>query len=157
MPGWQRHLSGVPGQLLVFDEHTLFGVNVFSEKVRVRRGITPGKRGYRVFARTHDAKKDKWSEFILVRVQAMVLAGKNLFVAGVPDVVPDDDPLAAFEGRKGGALWTVSAADGKIAAKTQLAAPVFDGLIAADGRLFLSTTDGRVLCFGTEEEHRNQQ
>jgi len=157
-PGWARHLSGVPGQILVFDEHTLFGVNVFTETVRVRRGFTPGKKGFRLFARKHGAKKDTWSEFIPVRVRAMVLAGKNLFVAGPPDVVPKDDPLAAFEGRKGGALWTVSAADGKIAARTQLdAPPAFDGLIAADGRLFLSTSDGRVLCFGTGEECRNQE
>ncbi|MHC4403805.1 MAG: hypothetical protein ACYTG0_29455 [Planctomycetota bacterium] len=28
--------------------------------------------------------------------------------------------------------------------------PVFDGLIAAAGRLLMSTTDGRVVCFGPQ-------
>ena len=157
-PGWRRHLSGVPGQILVFDEQTLFGVNVFTKGVRVRRGFTPGEKGFRLFARRHGAKKDTWSKFLPVNIRAMVLAGKNLFVAGAPDVVPDDDPLAAFEGRRGGALWTVSAADGQIAARTELdAPPAFDGLIAADGRLFLSTSDGRVLCFGAKEDDSTEE
>ncbi len=149
-PGWARHLSGVPGQLLVFDEHTLFGVNVFTKNVRVRRGFAPGEKGVRLFARNHGTKKDIWSKFLPVNIRAMVLAGRNLFVAGPPDVVPDDDPLAAFEGRKGSVLWTVSAADGNIVAQAELdAPPVFDGLIAADARLFMSCEDGKVISFGT--------
>ena len=36
----------------------------------------------------------------------------------------------------------------RMAAEWKLdALPVFDGLIAADGRLFLSTADGKVRCF----------
>jgi len=148
-PGWARKLSGVPGQLLAFDENTLVGVNVFTRNIRVRRGFTPGQKGVRLFARDHDARKDKWSGFVPVNVRAMVLAERNLFVAGPPDVVPANDPLAALEGRKGGVLWTISARDGEMTAQSTFdAPPVFDGLIAADRRLFLSTTDGRVLCFG---------
>jgi hypothetical protein len=37
----------------------------------------------------------------------------KLFVAGPPDVIPEDDPLAAFEGRKGADLWAVSASTGE--------------------------------------------
>ena len=45
-------------------------------------------------------------------------------------------------------MWAVSAADGKKLAEQKLdSPPVFDGLIAAGGRLYLATTDGRVLCF----------
>jgi len=45
----------------------------------------------------------------------------------------------------------VSAADGrKVAEYTLDAPPVFDGLIAARGRLYLSTTDGKVLCMAGE-------
>jgi len=150
-PGWRRHLGGVPGQILVFDDRTLFGVNVFTERVRVRRGFTPGKRGFRLFARKHGAKKDTWSKFLPLNIRAMVLAGKALFVAGPPDVVSEDDPLAAFEGRSGGALWTVSAADGKTTARTKLdAPPVFDGLIAAGGRIYMVTVDGKVICYSNK-------
>ena len=151
-PGWDRHMRSVPayGQILSFDEHTLFGVHVFTATVRVRRGFFPGTKGYRLFARDHDAKKDKWSVFIPVRVRAMVAAGEKLFVAGPPDVVPDDDPLAALEGRRGAVLWAFSGDDGKKLAEVERldALPVYDGLIAAAERLYLSTADGRVICFG---------
>jgi hypothetical protein len=32
------------------------------------------------------------------------------------------------------------------------APPVYDGLIAAGGSLYLSTTDGTIHCFGTNEQ-----
>jgi hypothetical protein len=80
----------------------------------------------------------------------MVAAGKKLFVAGPPDVVPDDDPLAAFEGRRGALLWAFSCKDGqKLTEVAKLdALPVCDGLIAAKQRLYLSLKDGRVMCLG---------
>jgi hypothetical protein len=78
----------------------------------------------------------------------MVLAGQRLLLAGPPDVIDEDDPYGAFEGRKGGLLWAVSTTDGKRLAQYQLdAAVVFDGLIAARERLFLTTTDGCVSCW----------
>jgi len=154
-PGWDRKMRRVPsyGQLLVFDDRTHYGIHVFTDSIRVRRGFTPGGKGYRLFARDHDAKEDKWSVLVPIRVRAMVLAGEKLFVAGPPDVVPADDPLAAFEGRNGGVLWAVSGSDGQKLAQVQRldAPPAYDGLIAAAGRLFLSTTDGQVLCFGQQE------
>ena len=107
----------------------------------------------------------KWTLRIPVRVQAMVLspsagsprpegsgsktvqAGEHLFVAGLPDVVPVEDPMAAFEGRMGSRLWVVSAADGKKLTEYKLdSVPVFDGMIAAEGRLYLATTGGRIVC-----------
>jgi hypothetical protein len=79
----------------------------------------------------------------------MVLAGQRLFLAGPPDVVPEDDPLAGLDGRLGGVLRVVHATDGKTVADYPLQArPVFDGLIAAQGRLLLSTQDGSLHCLG---------
>jgi hypothetical protein len=79
----------------------------------------------------------------------MVLAGDRLYLAGPPDVVLGDDPLAAFEGRLGAKLWVVAAESGRRLEQYHLAAlPAFDGLIAARGNLYLSTTDGRLLCIG---------
>ena len=93
---------------------------------------------------------DTWSVHIPIRVRAMVLASDRLFVAGPPDVIPDDDPAAAFEGRKGGDLWAVSAETGKKIDDVYHtdAPPVYDGLIAAGGSLYLSTTGGTIYCFG---------
>ena len=81
-----------------------------------------------------------------------LLAKDKLFLAGPPDVIPEDDPTAAFEGRLGGDLWALSATDGKTLAKLErlAAPPVYDGLIAANRALYLSTTDGKVHCFGAK-------
>ncbi|MBN1343327.1 MAG: PQQ-binding-like beta-propeller repeat protein [Phycisphaerae bacterium] len=97
------------------------------------------------------AKPPKWAEWVPVRVRAMVLAGKTLFVAGPPDVLEPDDPLGAFQGRKGAVLRAVSSEDGSKLSEARLdCPPVFDGMIAADGRLYLST-NGKVLCFAGKQ------
>ncbi len=88
-----------------------------------------------------------WRQWIKVRIRAMVKAGDTLFVAGAPDVFDPDDPYAAFEARKGAKLVAVSAKDGKELSQTPLdCPPVFDGMIAASGRLFASLRDGSVVC-----------
>jgi len=52
-----------------------------------------------------------------------------------------------MEGRKGAVLWAISTADGKkLAARKLDAMPIFDGLAAAGGRLYLVTADGKVTC-----------
>ncbi|MDP6524785.1 MAG: PQQ-binding-like beta-propeller repeat protein [Kiritimatiellia bacterium] len=97
-----------------------------------------------------------WSHQVPVRIRSMVLAGEILFVCGVPDIADPDNPLvaqAALEGRKGAKLQAYSAIDGKKLAEYQLKSPaVFDGLIAAGGQLFFSTTDGTVICMGAKND-----
>ena len=79
----------------------------------------------------------------------MVVTANQLCVAGPPDVVDEEDPLAAFEGRKGGVLRIVDKANGRTVAEHALAAPpVFNGAAAANARLFLALEDGSVACFG---------
>lgn len=95
------------------------------------------------------AAPPKWSVYVPIRVKAMVNTRHKLFVAGAPDVLDEsDDPLGALEGRKGGVLRAVSAADGsKLSEYTLDAPPVLDGLIAVNGKLFLATRDGRLTCW----------
>jgi len=140
-------------------------------------GTQPGKKGSKIPRDTVDWKSRsnfpmhmltkvdfKWvEEQPAVVVRAMVLADKTLFVAGPPDV--DDEhagwgkhldhevdarhrqQVAAMEGKMGGLLWVVSAADGQKLAEYKLdSVPVFDGMIAANGQLYLATKDGQVLC-----------
>jgi len=93
--------------------------------------------------------KDRWCIRIPVRTTAMVIAADTLIVAGTPDVLCPDDPWAAYEGRKGGTLLTVSVAEGTIAARMELPSPpVLDGLAVARGRLFMATAGGQVVCMG---------
>ena len=96
--------------------------------------------------------------------RAMVLAGKTLFVAGPPDVVDEEEvfgkpfdnrvtakaaeQVAALEGKRGALLQVVSSQDGrKLNELTLNGCPVFDGLAAAKGKLFISMMDGTVVCF----------
>jgi hypothetical protein len=62
-------------------------------------------------------------------VAAMVLTRDTLFVAG-----------------SRGGLTAVAVADGKAVARAALPPPVWDGMAAAEGRLFVSTRAGEVVC-----------
>jgi len=152
-------------QLLVFDDNIAYGVGAYWDAKR-KNCFHPGKQEYMLFASDFKSspsrkplKKTKfgrvignpetrWMVSVPICVKAMAIADKTLFIAGAPDVVDPDDPLGALEGRKGARLWAVSASDGKRLAEYDLdALPVWDGMAAANRRLYLSTKDGRVLCF----------
>ena len=108
----------------------------------------------------------RWSERVAVMTRAMLLSEKTLFIAGPPDIVDTEKPTgtytytlksartlaeqeAAMAGKRGALLWAVSAADGKKLSEVKLAAPpVWDGMAATDGRLYIATVDGKVSCYG---------
>ena len=93
--------------------------------------------------------KCRWSKRADLEARAMVLADGTLFVAG--PLGETRRSIDAFEGKEGIRLRAVSTADGTTLAEYPLdALPVFDGMAAAGGRLFLTTRDGRVVCFGGE-------
>ena len=156
------------GQILVFDDKTTYGLHVFTKRLRLSPAFTPGGEGYELFADDNDnepilapnsihrekgpgfsrAAPPKWSKQIPLRARAMVLAGDKLFMAGPPDIMPEDDPYASFEGKLGAQLWVVSAANGEKLAEYPLdSQPAFDGLIASAGRLYLTTADGKLQCY----------
>jgi hypothetical protein len=96
-------------------------------------------------------------------VRAMALGPDRLAVAGPinqgqkdPDLLAfqnDAEARASFYGQKGTLLRVVSAVDGKGISETELnAMPVFDGLSAAGGKLYVSLKDGSVVCLGPAEE-----
>lgn len=89
----------------------------------------------------------RWHQWVPVRMRAMVLAGRNLLVAGPPDVLDPEDPMASFEGRKGGQLWLFSKTKGEKLGEYKLhSPPVLDGMAVAHGKLFLSLKDGTIMC-----------
>ena len=63
---------------------------------------TPGGEGYSIVAfdrnRPIGKRSELWKEKLPLRVYGLVLAGENVFLGGVPDVVNAHDPLASFEG-----------------------------------------------------------
>jgi hypothetical protein len=79
----------------------------------------------------------------------MVLTDKVLFVAG-PALDMDGEPEAR-SGNEKALLMAISASDGTELAKYELdAAPIFDGMAAAYGRLYISMTDGSLVCMAQE-------
>ena len=69
------------------------------------------------------------------------------FPAGQLDQFSADDPLAVFEGRTPSKLLMLDPVTGAEQAESPLSAPpVFDGLIAAHGALFIAQTDGKLVC-----------
>ena len=169
-PGFYiAHRAAKTGQLLVVGPQKTYAVQAYPLRNLQSPLFAPGTKGYLLFADANDnepvldhrtqgttkgwgwtrSKPPVWHDWVPVRIRAMVLAGERLFVAGPPDVLDPEDPMAAFEGRKGALLRVHAAADGKLLAEHKLdAPPVFDGLIAAAGRLFLCTTNGQVICLG---------
>jgi len=134
----------------------------------------PGKKGKAAPKQKRKKRKARrplgrialdWTQKVPILARAMVLAGETLFFAGPPDVVDEVEALktfgdeatqkalarqaAALEGAEGALLWAVSARDGRKLAELKLASvPTFDGMAAANGRLFLTTIDGKVMCLG---------
>jgi hypothetical protein len=97
----------------------------------------------------------------------MVVTGDALLVAGPPDVLDEDaayerpnDPQvraaiarqdASYEGKHGALLVGFSKDQGRPLSQLKLpAVPVWDGMAAAQGLLFVATRDGAVLCFGAD-------
>ncbi|UCC98003.1 MAG: PQQ-binding-like beta-propeller repeat protein [Phycisphaerales bacterium] len=100
-------------------------------------------------------KPEKWQSMVPIRIRAMLLTQsvspgprtKLLFTAGLPDVIDPEDPMASFEGRKGSLLNVYSARDGSILKSIQLASvPAFDGMIAANSKIYMVTNDGKLFC-----------
>jgi len=93
------------------------------------------------------AKPPVWMQWVPVRVRGMVKAGDTLFAAGIGDRFDAEDPYAFTSEEQPAKLVALSAESGEKLSVLDLPRPPrFDGLIAARGCLFVSLTDGSVVC-----------
>ncbi|MHC4520296.1 MAG: PQQ-binding-like beta-propeller repeat protein, partial [Planctomycetota bacterium] len=159
---WQSGSAKTSG-LMVLGEDVAYGAEVYASRSR-ETVFKPGANAYRLRCiplkdrspnRKTPAKrrprepKPLWEQNLGIRVTALIRAGDTIFAAGPPDTVDPDDPEGAWEGRQGGILAAFAAADGKKLAEYKLPAPpVWDGMAAAHERLYLSSTNGQILCLG---------
>jgi hypothetical protein len=170
--GWYFAGRETPaGRLLTFNDATMYGFGYRPEFYRGARG-----RKYHLFALDRAAQppqppadykranrdypasgpgkyniRFQWSQNASLLVRAMVATGDKLFTAGPP--VNALQNAAAFLGDAGAVLTVVDTKDGRTLKEYTLEAlPVFDGLAAAYGRLYLTLQDGRVLCLGGPSE-----
>ena len=107
----------------------------------------------------------RWKNTIPLLVRGMVIADRTLFISGPPDFVDEEEiqkrftdsmaqanlhkQLDALEGKEGGMLWAIDAENGSVLSQYRInSPPVWDGLIAADNKLFMASMDGSVVCWG---------
>jgi len=158
------------GELLAHDDGGVYAV-----RVHLSRGhgqyIEPGTNAYNIVATDRTPtipirpgrkdklnstkwsrpKKTRWSQPLPIRVTAMAVGGPTLLCAGTPDSLDLDEPWAAYEGKRGGALFALATEDGSKMAKLNLdAAPLYDGMAITSGRLYLSTVNGTLLSIGDQ-------
>ncbi len=175
-PGWHFGTQGAKqGRLLVFNEEKTYAAHTWPGNPGRFGYYSPGDHSLLVAdsnanqPRPQGVIQDEvkswtmgplgrsapplWQTKVPMIIDALTLARKGgatekvVLVAGTLDPADPDDLLAPFEGRTGGLLWAVSARDGAKLAELDLEAPpVFDGMAAADGRLFVSLSAGQVIC-----------
>ncbi len=141
--------------LMVLGENTAYGVELFHGR-RANAVFAPGTGSYRLKClplRSQPAPKNKaklgrlkplWEQRLGMRVSALLRAGNTLFVAGAPDALETgtNGLLAAFDTRSGE----------KLAQYTLEASPVWDGIAAARTRLYLSLTNGAIICMDNKSK-----
>lgn len=159
------------GRILVEDDHTIYG---FGENHYEKMNTEPGgqwalfsaakengvpldltAREYRKLAMSgKKSVRFHWWNRIPIQAWAMVKTKNTLFVAGPPGrgvISP-----AALDGTASGRLLAVSPADGRILSEISLPSrPVWDGMAAAGGSLYLSLADDRVLCLWPVDSGRS--
>lgn len=172
-PGYSATGHSAPsGKIMVLDDDTVY---VFGRQQKYWRWTVPTQ--YRLFSvdrnlprpgpnQPHGTKAafaTRWEASLPILARAMVKAGDTVFACGPAAVVnepqfalrrPDQleqlaEQAALYAGSDGSVLCGVSATDGaKLFQKKLDVLPVFDGLIAANGELYMSTVDGKVVCLG---------
>jgi hypothetical protein len=130
-----------------------------------KKAQIPGKGAGRKKKKQQNPVSIAWSETSPVLARGMVLSGDLLFMVGPANLFttsPEgkDRPYdlssresllaqdAALKGANGSILTAVSAKNGNKLAEYKIESlPAWDGLAAANDSLFISTLNGKVLCF----------
>ena len=147
------------GHLLCFNDKFIYGADSYSNK-QSHRGNKhnmnkAGEGEYNLFRKPNISEvklrrtaTSGWRVPVNMRVRALVLTEGTLFAAGNSDPL---DPKRTGDAQSGpvdaGLLQGFNTQDGAMTFTHKLSSPpVFDGLSAARGALYLSTVDGTLLC-----------
>jgi hypothetical protein len=147
----------VIGHLLCFNDEFIHGADSYNG---VNAGgkhamNTPGEGEYNLFrlpnisdAEARRTATSGWRVPVNMRVRALLLTEGTLFAAGNPDPLDPEGTGPAQSGPvdEPGILQGFSTEDGSMTFTHELSSPpIFDGLAAAQGALYLSTVDGTLL------------
>ncbi len=169
-------------RIMVCDRDQVFGYQDGYESVR-NPFLRAWDKAAKVVKKTSTGKGKKrtytkvisnWQAETPVCAEGLVLSGDTLFMAGSPvfdrgkvlellktQTVDRYDPDPLFKsvedtivGKKGGVLYAAAKADGtKLMQMALPSIPVFDGLVAADRRLYISMRNGVVMCLRSGGDH----
>ncbi|MBL7115544.1 MAG: PQQ-binding-like beta-propeller repeat protein [Kiritimatiellae bacterium] len=138
-------VEGKQGKAMRFDGTT-------RTRVKSRRRFTP-----------RQPFKFTWSTDLPLFARAMVKVTDKVIVAGPRDIIDErkvgklynspemqiqlEKQAAMLSGTVGGILWMVSDTDGTKLSEIQLETPpAFDGMVAANGSLYITNVDGSIIC-----------
>jgi outer membrane protein assembly factor BamB len=159
------------GQILVFDDQATYALKVYTERRGHSPEFQPGT-GYHLIADRNTTKpvldvmdigaeKGRgfsrtelpiWLEKIPIRAHGMLAGREHLYVVGPPDLPPGEEAYEAMIGKRGATFRVVSKSDGSSRAEFSMdECPVFDGLIAAGDRLYMTTMEGTLICWGERQ------
>lgn len=141
------------------DEYHLFGVK---KQLKLTGLPKPkrkkGQKHVQLKIQTPPKPTPFWADKQSLIVRAMVLTRDKLIVAGPPDLRKkkaeilayenNAESLASFKGQRGVFMQVRNTTYGQIIANYKLdAMPVFDGMSAAQGKIFISLKNGAVQCW----------
>lgn len=143
------------------------GAALWFRKSAQGRGISPAAARRGNAQASTSFVEHHWQRFVPLFVRAMAMAGKTILIAGPADIVNEETAFerlvardttvhaelreqeATLNGERGAKLLAISMQNGKLLHELVLhAPPVWDGIAIANGRVYVATIDGRILCFG---------
>jgi outer membrane protein assembly factor BamB len=156
----RRNIQVPFGLMLAFDEQTVWGVHRakgYTVFAMSRPDPAHKESGFPDFqARTSAKQADSvgWKAALGIRPRAMVRAGKLLFVGGMSADDASDPTVpvdADHAGKQRGAVHAMSCSNGETLREIEIASPpVWDGMAAAQGRLFIPCADGSLICLSSD-------
>jgi outer membrane protein assembly factor BamB len=162
--GYHRAGRSAPaGRIMSFDDERIYTWG------REKKYFKWSKQ-YRYYLYASDYEyEQQWGTTLPILPRAMVLADEKLFLLGPREVLDQEAAVSAMNtveqqelatmqeqelgGENGSVLLCVDPTSGETTHSFHVdALPEFDGMVAAYGRIYASTTDGRILCLGNEGE-----
>jgi hypothetical protein len=160
------------GRVLVFDEEQVYGFRaaVYNNTMQPRpyHFLFAADKSDRLQREGRTKVSYRWTaERPALLVNTMVVAGDTIFTAGPPEIADEEKGFGinmeednevtrslaeqdrAWRGDKGAILQAVNKKTGEKLAQYELEhLPVFDGMAAAEGSLFIPLKNGTVVCMG---------
>ena len=144
------------GLMFAFDNKTAWGVrraykphsySLFAKNIPAYSPDKPIYNDLTDASKTEYENKWFWETSLPLRPRAILKAGEYIYLVGMPNTPEENEAHRAFEGFKGGLLTIFSSEDGREVSQINLGSPpVWDGIAAANKKLYICTMDSTLVC-----------